>query len=227
MLAASFNVGIDWNYWEEDDDNYVSPRFSDFKSEIMEYKYINNIINVYKKEINKKAREYHQTQLVKSIGYGSNIIPVSYLECIILYTDYSDLSTHFSSTFRPNHKYEPFAVTKKRHSQYYWFAKGIKEMMEVFGQCYYKGIGLLDALRGPFYTGMSFVLTLSQFEITLYGPTSTSIHKEVATRFGGQQGMLITFDNTKGYGQRVKGFDVSWISRYGLQEDERYKIYCL
>ena len=99
-------------------------------------------------------------------------------------------------------------------------------MITIFGQTYRRGIGLLDGLRGPFYTGMSYVMTLTQFEIRLYGPTSTSLHKEVATRFGGERGMLTTFDNSKGYGQNVSGFDVSWISRYGAQEDELYKIHC-
>ena len=59
--------------------------------------------------------------------------------------------------------------------------------------------------------------------MTLFGPTSTTIHKEVATRFGGEDGMLIQFDNSTGRGIFVNGFDVSWISRYGLQEDERYR----
>ena len=40
--------------------------------------------------------------------------------------------------------------------------------------------------------------------------------------FGGQDGFLIKFDNYLGFGKGAKGFDVSWISRYGSQEAERY-----
>ena len=106
-------------------------------------------------------------------------------------------------------------------------------MTELFGQvpvssdghAAMKKVGLLDYLIGPYYTGMGFVMTLPQFKITLYGPTSPTIHKEVATRFAGDNGMLIEFDHPKQFGDEdyaAKGFDVSWISRYGSQEAERY-----
>ena len=182
---------------------------------------------------------YHATQLVKSIkyerhvititnpsklaiGYG-DIIPLAYLICIILYTDYTDFSTDFSSTFRPMHKYESFNPIKRRNEKYYWLSKGLKEMVTVFGQSYNIDIGLLSELRGPFYAGMSMVMKINQFQMTLCGPTSTTIHTEVAIRFGGEDGMLLQFDNSKSHGRVVNGFDVSWISGYGIQEDERYR----
>ena len=232
VQMGSFSVGFDWKYWEDDwkhDDKYISPRFHDFKAEIMEYKHINNIRKVYETIIYKKAKEYRQTNLAKSITnksdkYGlteGDTIPIDYLMCIILYTDYGDLSTHFSSSFRARHKYEPISAIKRRNSYYHWLAKGLKELIAVFGQNYYEAPGVLDPLQGSFFTGMSFVMTMSEFAITIYGPVSTSIHKEVATRFGQGTGMLIEFDNTRGNGQFVNGFDVSWISRYGSQEDER------
>ena len=249
--ANLFSVGIGWIYWDMDFYLYVvsekisrykvSPHFTDLKSEIMEYKYINNIIKVYQTQIYKKAMANHATHLVKSIKYDSDrklihsiwnnklgikngdIIPPAYLICIILYTDYTDLSSDFSSTFRAKHKYEPFNSIKRRNERYYWLSKGLKELISLYGQNYYEDVGLLSKLSGPFYTGMSIVMTINQFQMTLYGPTSTTVHKEVATRFGGGDGMLLQFDNSKGAGQFVKGFDVSWISRYGLQEDERYE----
>ena len=90
--------------------------------------------------------------------------------------------------------------------------KGLKEVMHDYGQEYQdgRGRGLLDPLRGPFYCGMNWVLNINQFEITLQGPTSTSIQITVAARFGGQKGFLIQFDNSQVKGQYVKGFDVSW-----------------
>ena len=84
--------------------------------------------------------------------------------------------------------------------------------------------GLLHQLRGPFYCGMNFVMNMSQFNIKINGPTSTSLQLAVAIRFGGDKGFLIEFDNSQGQGRYVKGFDVSWISRFGSQEDERYTI---
>ena len=64
---------------------------------------------------------------------------------------------------------------------------------------------------------------MPSFAIKLFGPTSTTKQLAVATRFGGEDGIIIQFDNTKGSGQLVRGMDVSFISRYGGQEDERYK----
>ena len=82
-------------------------------------------------------------------------------------------------------------------------------------QDYLHEMGSLDRLRGPFYCGMNWVMNINQFESTLEGPTSTSIERAVAARFGGDKGFLIQFDNCKGKGRYVNGFDVSWISRYG------------
>ena len=72
MLAGSFSIGIDWAYWEKDSmgrdadkDLYVLPRFADLKSEIMKYEHLDDNINVYNAEINKKALQYHQTDIAK------------------------------------------------------------------------------------------------------------------------------------------------------------------
>ena len=72
---------------------------------------------------------------------------------------------------------------------------------------------------------MSSVMNMGQFRIKLCGPTSTSKQISVAARFGGQKGFLIEFDNSKDWGKHVEGFDVSWLSRYGSQEDERYNYF--
>ena len=221
VQMRTFFVGFDWKYWKSDrkyDDEYVSPRFIDFKAEIMEYKQIHNIRKVYQTVIHKKAREYRQTNLVKSLTsksdeYGlseGDAIPIDYLICIILYTDYGDLSTHFSASFRARHKYEPISASKRRNTYYYWLSKGLKELIALFGQNYRNASGALNKLQGSFFTGMSFVLTMSDFLITIFGPVSTSVHKEVAMRFGQDTGMLIEIDNTtRGRGEYANGFDVS------------------
>ena len=125
-------------------------------------------------------------------------------------------------------KYEPLDSIKKKHRKYFWLGKGLSEVVWEYGQRYISGRGLLDPLRGPFYCGMNFIMNMSQFNITLHGPTSTSKQIAVAARFGGDKGFLIQFDNNKGNGIRTFGFDVSWISRYGSQEDERYQknVFC-
>ena len=236
MSANTFSVGIPWiyNVEDEDKDNYVAPHYANLKSEICENKSIANVKQIYDIEIYKKAKAYHQTKLVKSIRktkydrekmelVPTDMISIAHLICIILYTDYTALSASFSSTFRAINKYEPHQSIKKRHEKYYWMSKGLKEVMCHFYQDHDVDRGLLDPLRGPFFCGMNWVMNVNQFNITLYGPTSTSIERSVAARFGGQRGFLIQFDNTNGDGKYVRGFDVSWLSRFGSQEEERYK----
>eukprot|EP01084_Bolivina_argentea_P122946 217901_1 len=58
----------------------------------------------------------------------------------------------------------------------------------------------------------------------LCAPTSTSIHIEVAIIFSGVDGIIIQLDNPHTtQHQWLRGFDVSWISRY-KEEDERLFI---
>merc|ERR1712003_4826 len=66
----------------------------------------------------------------------------------------------------------------------------------------------------------SVVLNIPQFAIRLNGPTSTSVHGEVAMRFGGVKGMIIQLNNDKGIARFERHFDCSWLSDFP-EESER------
>ncbi len=75
-------------------------------------------------------------------------------------------------------------------------------------------------LSGPFYCGMNILMNMPCFNIRLCSPTSTSKKIEVATKFSGPNGIIIHFNNPWTYQyQYLRGFNVSWLSRYG-EEDE-------
>ena len=61
------------------------------------------------------------------------------------------------------------------------------------------------------------------FSIRLCSPTSTTLHIEVAMKFSGQQGMILSLNNP--YKNRkcryLRGFGVGAVSRYP-EEDEVY-----
>ena len=183
----------------------------------------------YQQEIIPKVDAYFETKLVKAMNSDSNyyeygisecdIISKSRLICIILYTDYTKLSSHFSSTFRKSNTFEPTQAMIKRHTNYYWMARYLRETIRVYGDRY--GIIGNGTLRGPFYCGMSQVMNMPSFAMVLLSPTSTSCHIEVSMKFSGEEGCIIQFDNTQGLASYVRGLDVSWISRY-KEEDERY-----
>ena len=237
MSSGSFSVGYDFDYWSPDKDLYVARKYDNLKDEILNCKYLD--VNDYYNQILPKSQYYQKTNITKSIKvpecgdiYGfreGDIVSICHLQSIILYCDYDLLSSKFSGTLRKNGPFETIKNIIKRHKKYYWFARLLKETVKVFGQ--YNGDwgsnGLLPALNGPFFCGMSVLMTMPCYSIKLYSATSTSINKEVAMMFAGNNGLIIQFDNKQGDAKFVRAFDVSWISRFGGAENERYNRYSL
>ena len=157
----------------------------------------------------------------KQIGFDN-------LLSIILYTDYTDLSANFTSTFRKKWIYESLEQTKRRNRKYYWWSRILQETIEMYGDGRYErtdknGYRYGGELKGPFFTGMSKLMKMPQFMIHLISPTSTSLHIEVAMRFAGDYGSIIEFDN-RGGADCTQGFSCRWLSRYA-EEDEVYVCY--
>ena len=212
------------------DDNIYSvyPRFKDLKEEMLNYQHLDH--ESYENVL-AKAKIYIQTNIAKSLKtkWSKTPISINNLICIILYCDYSNLSSDFTRSFRKIHQFEVLSHIKQRNSYYYHFSKILKETIYTYGQC--NGIygsggnGLLPVLKGPFYCGMSVVLNISQFNMKLLSPTSTSVELSVAIKFSGNNGMILELNNVDGDSRYVMGMDCSWISRY-KEEDERYeKLY--
>ncbi len=126
-------------------------------------------------------------------------------------------------------KYENIENIKKRNSKYYYFSKLLREVVECYGQCSmgdhdYFTDEPINTLVGPYYCGMNCILNMGSFSIRLYSPVSTSMQIEVAMKFGGPNGIILQFNNTRS--RNLRGFDMSWISQYKL-EDERFVNICL
>merc|ERR1712129_173758 len=79
----------------------------------------------------------------------------------------------------------------------------------------------MDALRGPFYCGMSFQCAVPSFSMRLNSPTSTSRTIAVAIKFSGDDGAVFTFDNPDDRKRycHLRGFNCSYLSRF-KEEDE-------
>ena len=211
-----------------DEDVYsVYPRYKDLKEEMLNYQHLDH--ESYENVL-AKAKIYVQTNIAKSLKIYSidaaAPISINNLICIILYCDYSNLSSDFTRSFRKIHQFEVLSHIKQRNSYYYHFSKILKETITIYGQRnFFGGNGLLPVLKGPFYCGMSVVLNISQFNMKLLSPTSTSVELSVAIKFSGNNGMILELNNVDGQSQEVMGMDCSWISRY-KEEDERYqKLY--
>lgn len=152
--------------------------------------------------------EYYGIEVGSSLGFEN-------LLCILMYTDLTNLSGAFTSTFRKKDPWESLSSIKRRNSRYFHWSKILRETVECYGMNW-------PDLMGPFYTGMSFVMTIPQFQMRLCSPTSTSVQLEVAMKFGGDDGLIMQMNNEGHTGfQVLSAFDCSIYSQY-KEEDERY-----
>eukprot|EP01084_Bolivina_argentea_P191855 329491_1 len=209
---------------------FVKQKYRTFKEEIANYPYL--LLIQYRNEVVTKANEYVSKDIVKAtsaipwqckklhydIKKGTLLGWIN-LVGIILYTDYSNLCTHFSGTFRKKTPYETVESIKRRNSHYWWMSKILRETVEIFGGHSYDG-----TLLGPYYCGVSVVLSVPSFNIRLCSPTSTSSVIEVAMKFSGEEGMVIELTNPPNiqYGS-LTGFNCAWISRY---KEEEERLFC-
>ena len=221
---------------------YVMNRYKTFKAEILEYKHFGLITAIAAmKIITIKACYYLKTQTARAIKadkgrlifdnpghYGidnESHLCADNLYSLILYTDYDALSSDFSSSFRKIYPFETLQNVKIRNSYYWWWSKTLRETVELYGSTGSK-YAQNPRLNGPFFTGLSFVMNIPQYQIKLNSPTSTSTHIQVATKFAGDQGMIIELDieDSDRTMDNLRGFDCSWISQY-KGEDEMYVYY--
>ena len=254
VSKGAFSIGLKYDYWSkyEDKENkelnkmYVEKKYDNFQDEIYQYHHEMNI-KTFKDEVMVKVNEYINSVVVKSTKcpvnwydhdseeypYGiprNATISKNHLISIILYTDYTKLSSDFTSTFRSHGAFDSLQAAKKRNQKYWWWSKTLLEAVRAYGDAFNerKGDGWYyggGKLRGPFYSGMSIIMNLPEFNIRLISPTSTSLHIEVAMKFSGEQGIIIELNNDK-VGKHTQALDVSWISRFA-EEEERYSFYVL
>ena len=192
---------------------FVPARFESIKSEIRNSKFDEFVIDKAKKYIDTsdckamQCREYSDP-LHFCINDGDSL-RVEHLHALFLYTDFSALCTQFSSSFRAVYLGESLNSVKARNGRYHHFAKSLKELVMYFG----------ITTRGPFYCGMSIILHIPQFVIRMNGPTSTSLHIEVAMRFGGVEGMIIQLNDIF---QDERHFDCAWLSAFPEESEHLF-----
>eukprot|EP01084_Bolivina_argentea_P160389 279301_1 len=175
----------------------------------------------------KKKRNKHD------INPGQPILSY-HLQCIILYCDWSKLCTEFSATFRKKHEFEPLQLLKARHSKYYYFSKGLVEIVNDFGIDGLDGKDMADALNDiiltgakegeRFYCGLSAIMNVPSFAIHLKGPCSTTKDIQVSINFAKREGIIMQLQNDiASEGKRCRFWDCSWTSTYA-EENERLFI---
>lgn len=222
---------------------YVAPIHNNFKSEIMDYDDDEIDIDQYNELVINKSLQFMQSHKVKAIKplqslydnvealhFGINKesrLSPYHLIAIILYTDFSKLSTNFSSTFRRMFPSETLESVKKRNQKYYFLSKFLRESIQCFG---INGNGEYDPVsdsminkeQRTLFCGMSCLMLMPCFNLRFSSPNSTSTVLNVAMNFtGDNQGIIIRINNKMyGAGARERFFNVCWISKFS-EESER------
>ena len=221
---------------------FIVGKYGSFKEEVINYKdefaKDSNLVHV----VIEKAKTYAKdSKVIKAIKakylgippyYGilkDSPLLVEHLLSVLLYCDYTKHSASFSRSFRKTDEFEGLQSIKQRNSKYFWMAKRLRETVEIYGTCSIDGgwdqktDSHPDGLKGPFYTGISRVINMPYFSIRLCSPTSTTLHIEVAMKFSGQQGMILSLNNPRENAKcrTLRGFGVGAVSRYP-EEDEVY-----
>eukprot|EP01084_Bolivina_argentea_P157503 274462_1 len=216
----------------------VKAKHLSFKEEILHNSAVRLSMAQWLISLNKSTR-YSTTSKVKTMkcvfdfcGYGFNIgdkITKQHLLSIILYCDWDELQKEFSSTFRRTDTYEPLSSVIQRNSEYAIWSRLVRETVEIFGiDVDYSydnthGITVFPG-RGPFFCGMSHVMVVLEFDISLCAPTSTSKEEAVALTFAGDHGILIQLNNNgENDNIQLKSFCCSWLSDY---QGENEWLFC-
>eukprot|EP01083_Nonionella_stella_P142819 442577_1 len=123
---------------------FIESKYRSFKEEIlfpMNHANYNLSLAQYEKVIVKvkaylQVSEFKKTSATVSQYEIKENDPIQsdHLLALTLYTDYGNLCTDFSSTFRKQNSYETMDAVKERNSVYYWMSRRLRECVEVFGQ---------------------------------------------------------------------------------------------
>ena len=217
---------------------YITQKYKDLKDEIINNKI--NALSLLQMNVSiLKTNKLMQTFKVKSIRCNApndvlhyeignhSRLRYSHLLSLVLYSDRSELQCDFTKTFRKTNQYQTLSDIKQNNREYYHWSKNIREAVEYYGNLGWKDHWNDDKrnyshnnIKGPFYSGMSYKMVIPEIMIRLNGPCSSTKKIEVATRFGGDDGIIIKLDNNSYYqSYSLRCFDMNWISNYSGEDE--------
>ena len=225
--------GDRFDYYKQSELYVKRSKYNNLKDEILSN--TDNEVNgpkIWNENVVSKATQFMDTLKVKTIkfnkGYLSHWnkhfdidddkpITIHHIQSLIVYTDFSLLSTNFTKTFRKTYVSETLQSVKSRNAAYYHMARYFIETIQGYGYSEYETAAKGEVL----FCGLSYQLFMPSFRIKLRGPTSTSTEIEIAQNFAKRQGIILQLT-----GEGERRFDVSWLSRYA-EEQERVFVHGL
>eukprot|EP01084_Bolivina_argentea_P076524 138702_1 len=219
---------------------YIEKKYNTLKEELL-----NNTVytafTVYKLNISMtKMNKYINTHKIKNMqistpdsslmflddDYGCDThITADQLLAVILYCDETELQNEFSKTFRKQNSYDSMPSVKRRNREFANWSRILYETINVFGNCGYspqiydtateEEKTNMDFEVGPYYCGLSPMMIITEFNMRLNSPTSTTKQIEVAQTFTDDKGIILQMNNNgHAQGYALKSWNCSWLSKY-------------
>eukprot|EP01084_Bolivina_argentea_P083345 150901_1 len=217
-------------YNGRDCDLYIPPKYDTFKEELTSNPICSISINVWNgciqraecliKTENAKQTcantQKHETRMQYGLDHPIHFgfldglpITINHLISLDAYCRFDILQNKFSATFRSENKQQTFQDIMDRHSNYHFFAKYLKESVQVFGTEYEKG------RTQRMYHGIDKKMIFDSTSPEIFGPLSTSYSHCVAVQFSKSTGMILELVPNGS----LKYFECEWISPFS-QEGE-------
>ena len=103
-----------------------------------------------------------------------DVIKVEHIMALMFYTNFSEHSYLFSSTFRRSSPFETDAALKQRHREFHHWSRSLRECVECYGQM------MVDSDVETFYHGVSASMLFDSTTIKLCGPLSTTAGLDIS-----------------------------------------------
>eukprot|EP01084_Bolivina_argentea_P215866 366580_1 len=150
-------------------------------------------------------------------------IQIQHLTAILFYCNFDKLQRHFSETYRMR-KYENLDDLKRRHSNFAYFGRYLREIL-FFGQDSYSPYyGILKKKSFTmFFHGVSGQFNFGKVTGCINGPLSTTTDWSVAVSFTAKKGVILKIRlslQQQGLYNIAPYFDCFWISDYPCEQEK-------
>eukprot|EP01083_Nonionella_stella_P147675 466358_1 len=235
--GSNFAASPDANYGYQLKDWYIVAKHGSFKEELTKNKLCRIDSSIWDR-LHLLALAHVNTDKCRTIGYCSRdvtaccydmiygqLIRTDHLVAMMLYCNFDQLQQTFSTTFRYCDENESDISLKKRHSNYYYLAKNLRELVECFGM---KWSLELESIR--LYHGINGNFTFSTLDAFIKGPLSTTTSFMIAAQFCDNDGMILDvsidplewvhkINETDEAFQRLNCMDCMWLSDYPVESE--------
>eukprot|EP01084_Bolivina_argentea_P142825 250875_1 len=202
----------------------VSPKYSEFKDELLQNPFVKLNIAQYKNEYTKAAihlncafckknqqfQPYVKQYDITTLKKVKWTLKLEYLLAIMIYCNYDKMQYYFSKTYRENDGND--------HCNFYHWGKYLKIAVQHFGT------KIKETLVNQFYHGVSHKIYLPAYNhfrlltgISILGPLSTSSSKPVAFRFATSRGLVVQLSDSTCTSHRC--FSAAWLSDYPAEKE--------